>query len=328
MLNVVDSRISEYKVPKSNGEGIEDIIFSILVASSRERINNLTDVASIQKAISWAVSRNVPVNISLLWALSAHARSSFKIFDWECNVPRLGDIWALYWFYYLNQKVKIIYPPGINIVLVDEVPLSRLMGWSEVDMDIRRNILRLIGPKESSVNIVGMPDFTPSQSEVFVLPAEIFSVLTSSEIINVDIQIDITDDLYCSQNKSWETIKEKVGIAKWNDAEEVATQMSRIKLARKETDWVRSSVFSGDPYIDGSFLKKGRWCPDIWDAAMPQHGGSLLTYDGERNFSVKVVPEFRLDKDMRMPCRVLVDEFQEFASDLLPWKGGIMLYWT
>jgi hypothetical protein len=327
MNDVINLRLSEYKKPISSNNDIEDVIFLILQGASRVKNGNLIDTPNIKKAISWAVNRGLPVNISLLWTIGAHARSSFKILDWQYNVPRLGDIWALYWFHYLDQKVKTVYPPGIHIVLIDEISLSNLMGWNNNEMDLRKKIFRELIPKDLKVSIFDLPDFPEFKIYIPALEDETLMVLTSSEIISTEIQISIAEELYKKHDKSWEEIKGKVGLSKWNDAQEIVNQMSRIKTARKETDWVSNFVFDNVPYIDGCILKKGRWSPDIWDSTSPQHGGALLVYDGDRKFSVKIVPEFRLIGEKRNPVSIPISEFQALIKDPLPWSGEVMLYW-
>jgi hypothetical protein len=325
---VINLRLSEYKAPIPQGSSVEDAIFLILQGASRVKNGNLIDTPNIKRAISWAVKQGVPINISLLWAIGAHARSSFKIIDWQYNIPRLGDIWALYWFRYLDQKIKTIYSPGIHIVLIDEVSLSNLMGWDNYEMNLRKNIFRELIPKDLKVSIFDLPDFPEFKIDIPALEDETLMVLTSSEMISTDLQISISEELYKKHDKSWEDIKEKVGLSIWNNAQKIVSQMSRIKIARKETNWISNFVFNDVPYIDGCILKKGRWSPDIWDSTSPQHGGSLLVYDGGRKFSIRIIPEFRLAEEKRNPFKVPISEFQELIKDPLPWFGEVMLYWT
>lgn len=330
--SIVDSKLSQHKRQLPKGK-IREIVKATLMAASQEKWGKIQDQQSIEIAIDWAVKNNLPVNISLFYAIEAHARSCFKILNWTYNVPRFGDIWAMHWFDLLDQKVKMVYPHGLNIVIVDESKISSLMGWSYDDMNLRKSIVRGLIPSAMRLSIMDMPSLALGTEVPLANPAKILTVLTSTQFLDEEKQkaIASTANLYARGDRNWSNVQSQVDPSIWDRAIFIAQQMDLHSSARKDTDWVRRIVFQGQPYIDGCILRKERWSPNIWDEGNPQHGGALPSSDFLDNLEgkkvVKMIPESRLVTEGRIPCKVPVKDFQAFTDIPIPWDGEVELYW-
>lgn len=327
---VVESKLSQHKRQLPRGK-TKEVIKATLMAASQEKWGKIQDQQSIEAAIYWAVKNNSPVNISLFYAIEAHARSRFKILNWRYNVPRFGDIWAMHWFNLLDQKVKAVYSPGLNIVIVDESKISCLMGWSHNNMNLRKSIVRGLVPSTMQLSIVDTPSLALGKETPLVDPRQVLAVLTSTQFLDEEQQKVIASSLYTTKEPDWSNIQSQVVPNIWNKASFIAQQMVLHSSARKDADWVRTSVFHGQPYIDGCILRKGRWSPNVWDRAAPQHGGAVPVTDfldnPEGKKVVEIIPESMLELEGRIPHKAPVKDFQSFTDIPIPWDGEVELYW-
>ena len=315
----VARRMSTNKSPIPQGMETKLAVLKILLGASQEKI---ADQAGIERAISWAVDHNQPVNISLVWTVCAHARSVFKITDWKYNLPRLAELWAIGWFDYLNRKIKRFYAPGIHLVITDEVPIAGLLGWREDELLLRQQVLKSLLP--DFIQIVSLPNFSdliPLETPV----EQILTILTIVDNIDVELQKEISSDLYIKAQKDWNLIKRRVGDHHWNQATDIVTQMNSINENRKRCNWVGNVAFNDQPYVDGCLIRKKRWSPEIWKYALPYHGGSLLNTgagNDEAKFSVHVVPEARLIEQGKIPYKIKISDFYDLVdSSILPWHA-------
>lgn len=326
MKSVVDFKVASLPYKVAPGK-IEDTIFTRLMSSSKEKKILPKEESLIREAIGWSVANGQPINLSIFWGLGGQARSCFKIKDWSVNLPRLGDIWGLNWFDFLNRKIAQVYSPGINLVLVDETPTLKLLGWTAEEIEVRKDVLKKFLPGKF-VQVMDMPDFVLPKREVITNPAQILAILTSIEDVDHDLQVRVASELYNHSTKDWGDIEKMAGAEEWARIGEIVKKMQLYSIARKEARWVENFVFKEQPFIDGCLTQRRRWCPDIWGMALPYHGGALLD-NGEKNrFSIKIIPEHRLVLEGRTPVKVDVREFQEFSGTPLPWEGEVTLYWN
>lgn len=333
MDSVVKTRMGSFNDKSFKGLSLNEIVFSILMAQSinAER-KNMLDIVQIQNAIKFAIERKEPINLSFVWTVCGHARTKYKVLDWHINLPRIADLWALYWIKSLNDKVKLFYPPGLKVVIIDEVPLARIGGWSDEDMRIRKSIMQNILPKQSGIEFADLPNFELNGLDPGFETQQVLTILSSTDILDEETQAMVATDLYLKRDKDWEYIKSCVG-HKWDQAIDIVRQMNGINAVRKEVNWI-GGLFDNQPFIDGCIVRKGRWCPKIWVNAFPYHGGGLVdnangALPGDPpfgRFEVEVVPEARLI-DVARPFKVPISDFQKYCDFPIPWEGDVTLFW-
>jgi hypothetical protein len=329
MCKVLNEKLLGYKAPK--GSSVDDVIFKIFKSQSRTDIDP-DEQAKMMRAIVSARKEGRPINVSFLWALGGISRSTMKFFDSHLNLPRLGDFWAFFWLEMLNRKIRTIFPLGCKFVIIDEVPIIKLIPeWDQEKIDLRKKAFASALQQFPNIRIRDLPDFV-GHRPVGMLKApenaEVLAVLTSrSELENVlgtDKMELIYRDYAISRQRDWETIKGLVPCNLWEHAIQIRREADRIQLARKETNWVKREVFCGQEYIDGALTEKGRWCPSIWPetSTSPQHGGSVVKAQEGGKFSVAIVPEYRLI-DTHQPVYVSTHDLEVSTKS----SENMVFYW-
>lgn len=333
MQSVADLRLKSFDLQPFKSKNQVEKILGVLMGKSvnAEKKNCNIDI-NLRPAVEFAITNNYPINLSIVWTICGHARTKYKILDWEVNLPRIADIWALYWFKILNDKVKLFYPPGLKIVIIDEVPLAKIAGWSDSEMQIRKSIMQKLLPKQSGIEFADLPNFELNGKIISYETQQVLTILSSTDILDEGMQVLVANDLYIKRDKDWEYIKNTVG-CKWDQAIDIVRQMNGINAVRKEVNWI-GSLFDGQPFIDGCIVRKGRWCPKIWVNAFPYHGGGLID-DGHGalpgdsqfgRFEVEVMPESRLSEVARS-FKVPISDFQKYCDFPIPWEGNVTLFW-
>ncbi|MEI6587664.1 MAG: hypothetical protein WCO05_01815 [Candidatus Moraniibacteriota bacterium] len=323
---VMDTKISAYRFSKQKrGVDIYGEVMQIIKKHSRQKVSPV-EWEKIGGAVRYSIKNNFPINFAFLWACSGMARSAMKFVQNELNFPRLGDVWSLSWIKTFNKKIEESYPPGIKMLIVDELPLLQLLGWKREELLKRHNVMKKIAERmcPGIIEIVDMPSFADYAGKIQPVnpsPEEILSIITSQDN---HIPTQVSDLLYTQREKPWDEIRACFPAVIWEKARQTRMEMARIGQARKETGYV-SDCFSGMPYIDACIVEKGRWCPDIWAMAFPQHGGTVLEVDGRARYSIQIAPEYRLMGNNE-PVYISTSEFNRLIGRIAPSREFIF-YW-
>ncbi|MDO8659712.1 MAG: hypothetical protein Q7K54_03865 [Candidatus Parcubacteria bacterium] len=301
MIETVTLKLRGYS---SSGKSIVERVLQIFKKHSRSDIKEDEQI-KIRSAITSAVKEGRPVNVSFLWALGGNARSMWKFIQSDLNLPRLGDFWAFAWLDMLDRKIKTVYSPGCRFIIVDEVPIIKLIPrWNQVQIEERRKALMPIRKMFLQIEVHDLPTFQgllPVNPVTEIYPGEILAILLSrsdlEEAIDIAEMEVLYQDLYRTREKDWGKIRSIIPSELWDEAVATRMETARINQLRKETDWIGSELFGGELYVDGALTEKGRWCPRIWPetSTSPQHGGTTLKI-GQGSFSVGVEIEDRLLK--------------------------------
>jgi len=296
MDQVVSERARDFVPPVMPGASVVELIIKILLKHSREKLSAIEQV-QLSRTVQTAVETGRPISISMFLAVGGHARTRYKFCQPYMALPRLGDLWTIFWFKVLNQKIQRVYEPGLEVVLVDEVPQLRVFGWQDADIEQRKSPLRVVASKYAPfIRIVDLPDLT---SQVLLPlceppPGVVYAVVASLPEAD-SLPLDAFRWQYQCRDKPWDEIRSAIPAVLWEKARTAAALAGRYGEARKHVDWLGQDVFRGQLYIDACVTEKGRWAPDIWSFAFPQHGGTVLkTTPGTTQFSVCIEPESRL----------------------------------
>lgn len=325
---VIEKKLANFRKnpPKKNGSEI-DILFQIFKKNSRVPISEL-ESKKIKNVLDFHIKNQTPIPVVLLWAYGGQALSPLKFCQPEINLPRLGDIWGLLWWKIFNFKIQFFHPPGIKLVLIDEKPLLKILGWGEREIEKRSRLVQKIASffELDFIYFENLPIFK-ADIKVNVCDQEVIAILVSlpSSIIPIEKQKIVFEFLYLKREKPISYFKREMGEF-WEKAKELREKMVRITEARKKVNWVEKIV--GEYFVDACLTEKGRFSPDIWGYSFPQHGGSLLNTDWDQRFSVSIIPEFRLLNTEKKPVWILPQVFSFFDSEFeAEEKSKYIFYW-
>lgn len=275
------------------------------------------------RAISAARAQEKPIPIGIQWAVGGHARNHFKFLEPDILLPRLGDFWAVFWFMMLDAKVRLYHEQGIEVVVVDEVPQSMLMGWTPEEAMHRRAPVETLASRYAPfMRFAELPSFETERVKATVgepPPGMVYAICCS--LPHVDLPEEAYQWQYTSREKPWEQVCSAIPEAVWVHARQVAIEMAKLSAARKEAGWLRQIL--GRPYIDAAITEKGRFSPDIWGSGFPQHGGTVLKAEDRGQFSVRIEPESRLLGNGHEPVRVQANEISSTAAG----NASYVFYW-
>lgn len=296
MEQIVTERARDFVPPVMPGASVAEVVTKVLLKHSRDKMA-AAEQANLSRVVQSAVDAGRPIAVSMMLAVGGHGRTRYKFCQPQVALPRLGDLWTIFWFKILNQKIQRVYAPGLEVVLVDEVPHLRAFGWQETDIEQRKAPLRVVAEHCAPfVRIVNLPDLTSQVSLPLCdpPPGVVYAVVASLPEADA-LPLSVFRWQYQSRDKPWDEIRSAIPSDLWEKARAAAALASRYGEARKHVDWLGRDVFGGQPYIDACVTEKGRWAPDIWSFAFPQHGGTVLrTAPGTTQFSVCIEPESRL----------------------------------
>lgn len=317
MQRVVDERIANFDHSRKAGE---DDLLRIFQRHSRSKMDH-DELERIRRAISAARALGKPIPVGILWAVGGHSRNHFKFLEPDVLLPRLGDFWFVFWCRMLDAKVRLFHEHGIEIVVADELPQSALMGWTREETYLRRAPVEAVAAKHAPfIRFIDLPAFEREREGITVgepPPSFVYAVVCS--LAHVDLPESAYQWQYACREKPWEDVHAAIPKNVWEQARAVAIEMTKVSQARKETDWLHSVI--GRPYIDASITAKGRFTPDIWEGAFPQHGGTILKARDAGQFSVRIEPESRLLGNGHEPVSIRASELHAEV------QGSYVFYW-
>lgn len=324
MDSIVLGRLDSYESHK-RGKLIDNIV-GILLASSKNKGKGMGRnwIEKIYLAVEWAITNDQPINISLAWACGTISLSSYKFLEVTNNLPRLGDIWTLFWFKILNQKIQTLYSPGIKLVIIDEVPHGIIIGRTKQEIRMRQSAIAYIAREITPfIEIVSLPFFQYDGTVGNPCNDEILAILMS---LPLPISPEVSELCYRTRVKPWKDIMEMVPGSSWKQAENLRIQMKKVDAQKKESNFT-ANLFDGNPFLEACIVDKGRWSPDIWNMAFPQHGGTVLDNAGGNRFSISCIPEARLLGNGHRPVFIDSFDFRDFSTEKVP-DSPFVFYWT
>lgn len=328
MEKIVERKCENFEKNPPKIKNVHEALFQIFKKNSRVAINE-NEAEKIKEVLDFHVKNQNPIPIVLLWAYSGQALSPLKFSQPKVNLPRLADIWGLLWWKMFNYKIKFFHKPGIRLILVDEKPLLKILGWNESELHQRseliKNIASFLGL--DFIYFVDLPAFEYVETDCCVSDDEVISIIVSlpfSEIPELQ-QRKVFDFLYLTRKKPISYLKKELGIF-WDKAKNLREKMVKITEARKKTGWAEK--IAGKFFIDACLTEKGRFSPDIWNFSFPQHGGSFLVSDWDQKFSLLIIPEFKLFEMKKQPIWINSHVFSIFDPELKnKEKLEYIFYW-
>jgi hypothetical protein len=319
MAEVVDERLANFK-PDRRVPGEVDKILHIFKSSSRVGIAP-EELAKIRAAIERSVKAGEPVLVSFLWAFCWMSQSPWKFLQPHLIDPRLADYWAAYWLSMICRKVERVYSPGCEFYIIDEFPMVRLLDWIPEKAARRAALLRPVFSQFPCIKLVDLPEFEARPNVPTPGDPEVLATILAAPCLFGQVEPDrvtiLMDSFYRAGEKDWSGLRTQVPDAVWNRASDIKTTMNQIGLARRTTGWLEHDLLGGRPYIDAAMIDRRRWSPRFCDKAMPQHGGTRLRTSPDGEYSLSIIPEYRL-RETHDPVSIAVEGGEELYLYWLP----------
>ncbi len=318
------AKLLNYRPPKGSPV---DVLFRIFNKHSRDRISPHEE-EKIRAAIEAAIQGAQTIPIGIVWSCGGIAPSPMKFREPKVNLPRLGDVWPLFWLNIFNQKVQTIHPPGIEVIIADETSIFEHLGVPPGEVRLRLTIMEEMARQYAPfITICSLPSLEelgvdpevgePTNDEILAIA----TALPSSEVPQ-----EVFDQLYTTRVKDWNRICGIIPTEIWEQSRTVATHVRKLGAARRGMHFFAEKLGGRTCHIDAAITEKGRFCPKIWGEAFPQHGGTLLRANEHGKYSVRIVPEYRLLKHDCIPVMINSGDFNPFSPTPLD-NQDFTFYW-
>ena len=301
-------------------------IFSLILGSCCKDVkkhfqNDVAGAERIKSIIEIYVQKNVPIPVTITFALYMRAKNSFKFSESHKNFPHLGWADFLCRLKYLNEKVKTFYQPGIRIFIFEEASLFYpVLNWRREDVDafevVVKNIIISIDMTDM-LEIIPMGDMNfPTwddwrqgitfeyASEHAINDSVVFAMMTSCEEFTDRCLMDC---LYSQNVCDYEMIK-SLYQSLWQIAYLKASYVRHVMDMRKSQNLWGKYVkeyyhamgidVNEHDFLDGVITHKpGRLSLDM-GMVLPNHGMMILDGKGHR-----IEPEYRLQDTKALPVK-------------------------
>jgi len=313
MVEVVNDRLAGYSPPLGSAA---ESLWRIFKRHSRGQISS-PEENKIRLAINSALKDEREIFMGICWAFGGMSLSGYKFREPKVNLPRLGDLWGLFWLLILNEKIKRIHPPGLKLIIADEEPHHFFLGHLPTKVARRQRIMTAVAAQYTSfITLTALPAYQGVAKAITIPEPSDEEILSIVGCLPQDnIPSAAFSQLYQEREKDWSTIRDLIPAAKWQEAREIIIKMLQIGEARKREGFF-PHLFGFQPYIDAAITEKSRWSPKAWGKTCPQHGGSLLRRGDNGQFSITITPESRLLAEGYQPIRLRGEEFGKLDPSL------------
>lgn len=322
-LGVVKSRlVSKAKAFKKSmkfhkDETTTDRIFYLLIGECRKEVrkyfaHHQKEAEQIKSVIQFFVQNDYPVPMTITFALYMRAKNSFKFLESNKNFPHLGWADFLGKFWYINEKIKTFYAPGLRLFIFEEASLFYpVLNWQREDVEkfeaVVKRIIKVIDMEDmliiapmGEMNFPTWDDWHTGisfeyASEHVINDSVVFAMMTSCEEFDDRCLMDcLYSQLFCD----YEMIK-SIYRDLWQKAYLKAAYVRHVMDMRKSQNLWGKHVqgfyhTAGLDIRDGDFLdavityKPGRLSLNM-GMVLPNHGMMVLDSKGGQ-----IVPEYRL----------------------------------
>jgi len=257
------------------------------------------DVQGLTAVVSSCITRQEPILISLAFAVGMRIPNPLKFRD-RTNLPHLGWMHFFWFFKVLHERVSLVYPPGIRVVMFDETTLfGHFFG---VDLVSSQRCIaasrRLIDALGTPVEIMSMikEDFPVAEVDrmitLHISDERIYSMVGILPAMNNPEFLRL---YHQSRDRDYTRLRQVAGPL-WVEAFDIAAQVDRCMAYRKQAN-LFSRWLGTDRYIDASLTEKpNRVCfkPSV---GLINHGMPIVTIDAKGKYKMSIVPEYRVTEE-------------------------------
>ncbi len=309
---------------KLKEESTNQAVLKILLSSSESGIAVSPELMqSWTLVINDCVKNNQPVTLSMSLAIGTRIPNRLKYFD-DVNLPTFGWMYFFFFIRLLHEKVKLVYPPGIKMVIFDEAWLfGRYLGISRDIIEVNlKAVQRIIDLMDVPVEIILMQEehfdlAEVNQIEPRVSLSQVYGFLCSLPEMNNPA---VMHHLYRRRKRNYTKIQMAAG-ALWEEAQKKCGQVAQYLAWRKKTN-LFGRLISGN-YIDTTITDKDeRLVLDITCSLM-NHGMPVTRYNNNGMLKVDIVPEYRIPGEYESVAPVWIQK-ADFGIDM---EGSFKFYY-
>ena len=326
LKSLTDDKLKNYR-PAAIGTLAEQLLSIMLTMCDQSLRPEDENRDRILASIQHHIDHGSPIVLTVTFALGIRAPNVLK-FNEPANLPTLGWLHWAWYFDHMNQKVKAVYAPGIEVVVFEEGSLfGDLFGISTEAVYQLNRAARQMFAEFKHLNIRLIPLTTDmfaeaSADNVYVPPAVVYAVACSlPEMKNREF----FDPIYRNRKRDHEALREMEPVS-WRHAERIAYRIAECLAWRKQVGLFDKLL--GVPYIDSTVTEKGgRLVLSVTSGVMINHGQPLVHRDTGGKYSVKIIPESRMYEEHPHATPVLIAP-AEFGMTGSPYtfyyKNGVL----
>lgn len=266
-------------------------------------------MSEISSKIAPFIRREVAIPMSITFAMGLRAPGlKFKELD---NLPTYGWLQFANFLATLDERVKMVYPPGLKVHIFDETPLFGPLLPGVTPESIQQGIEgsnRLLKAMGVLGNLIHIHPMLPEQfprSEVSktnpgsIDESRVYALVCSRpDMTNPKVM----DPLYTDrQHRSYAELKRLAGEDIWEDSRRTAVIMGQCLQYRKNTKLFEGMIGTAIP-IDATVTDKvGRIVLDVTPMALFNHGMPVVSRSDNGLYKIHIEPEYRLNRSDRFP---------------------------
>lgn len=285
----------------------EEKILSVLLGMC-ERGTDITLVhAHLLGKIRALIALNKPITISLSLAVGCKIPNPLKFNEFD--TPTFGWLHLAWFFSLLNEKVKLIYPPGVEIVLFDEAKLfEHEMNLPNVDTFLHQ-VETLFRAMDAPIKIIPLTkEMIPGAANV--VPVHVPDEIVYAMVCSLPEMTDtvVMDPLYARRAKDLPAARQRVGEALWQKATTIAGTVSAVLTLRKQQGLFQR--LAGENLLDACITDKTeRLVFDVTSPCLINHGVPVVDIDPlTGRYKLFVTPIYRVQRgDYGNPRPVIWD---------------------
>ena len=312
--DLIDFRLRGFIPPKT--VGVAEKVFKIICAQAHREERMKLDSREEQDIILMIdhhISRGTPIPITLSLAIGLRVNNSLKYREF-IHFPSLGWIHFGYFFKSLQKKVKMVYRPGVKIIVFDEATLlSRFFDIEAAYVEkFLKSVRGLFQRIDAPIAIVEMSSEKFPSSEVEKMPvkvndAQIYAAACSFPQMKERCAMDY---LYRQRKRDYGQIREFIGEELWSHAERTSKVVAQHLAYRKSVNMFAEIV--GAPFLDACITDKNkRIVFDITSPALINHGMPVVSRGLNGSYRLQIIPEYRIAHEFSnaKPIKISAKEF-------------------
>ncbi len=301
--NTLHQRVKSLRTKKMKGATQEEKILSLLLTGCERG----TDVSPVKESLLNRIAAytvvGAPIQISLSVAIGCKIPNRLKFSDLS-SVPTFAWVHLFWFFKVLNEKIKKVYSPGVEVIIFDESSLFRDLLFADhlSEEDIRKFYRYLSIITEYMKPPVRFIPMRPDMFDIHpaeIPPNEVPDCVTYAMVCSLPHMQDprVMDPLYTTSRKDYTWLAKQAGEDVWQKAQLLAGKVHATLKRRKELGLFQKLTQSCN-LIDACITRKdGRLCLNITVPCLFNHGVPILECDQKTGkYKVKMTPEYRIQR--------------------------------
>lgn len=289
---LIKYRLTHYEIKRNYP--LSEKILQIFLSHSKKIEISPEKKREILEMIEKETRKENPITVGISFALGARIPNSLK-FKEIIPFPTLGWMHFGYFFTLLNEKIKKVYPPGIQVFVFEESSaFPEFFNPTETKIMIAAS-KKIFEMLNSPIEIIPLkkeyfPEEEVEKINVNVGEDQIFGILCSlPEMVNMEVM----ETLYLNKKeRNYQKIKKMVPDL-WEKAKNFCVKMNKYWTFRKEKKLFEKLI--GKKFLDCcATQKKDRIVFDITSNCLLNHGMPVVQRNFNGFYKIYIIPEYRI----------------------------------